>query len=683
MLKNDGLPEFNNFTVEKCTAAISKTSYEFETEVKNFANPDVIVKNVFTDIIKPLEHIISPLEMIWGIAKTLYMGNSAIMPTKQYMHIHKRAHQAHCSRFNSLPIYKAVIQARKEETSLTEEENRVLRKFELEGRLNGLSLNDGDQKRFKHILFRIDKEQWEYREKNRLALQQFRHTIKNPEIVRDFPNSLLKAMSTDSNEPSRGPWIVTHQPFVYDGFMEYCPDRMLRWNAWQARIQLCSVFGEKSVDTGINVGEIRGMRNEKANILGFKSFIDMSMKTKMAGSAANIDKLLTTLLERARPYQDVELEHLEDFTKERDFSGPIEYWDIPYWSRKQKNSLYQFDEENIREYFPLPVVVQGLFDLCSKLFDIKIVEQSKVDVWHEDVKFYQIFSSDSASPIAGFYFDPYSREKNKLQFNQNTGWMLTLRNRSNITGSIPLGSLIFNFEAPLYGKPSLLSFTEVSTLFQKFGHGLRHLLTETNYSDVSGLSNVEWDTVGVTGHVMTHWLYEPFVIQAISSHYATQEPLPTEIVQNLDRVRKHMAGYQLCKELYLSKLDLEFHQSDEHWRDIIKDLWPKYHSLPRDKYDSHPCHFTKIMCEEWGGAYYCDIWSRMLAADIYGAFHEVKHDENNIMEVGLRFRDTYLTSGGACDPAELFRRFRGRDPSHKALLHTLGLKKPAINSTSN
>lgn len=683
LLNNKGLPAFDNFAVEKCIASISKHSNDFENEVRSFDSPGFEVKNIFTDIINPLEHLQSPLELTWALAKVLYLGNSSLMPTKSYMHIHNRALQARCSKFLSVPIYKAVVKTKKEETNLTEEETRLLSKYELEGRLNGLQLSEENKDKLGYVIRRLSEEESQYREKNRLGLLQFNHTIHDPDLVQSFPENLLKIMAADPNEPRKGPWKVTHQPGVYEKFLEYCPDKKLRWNVWMLYVQLCSPYGEKSINTGMNLLNIREMRNEKAKILGYETFADMSMETKMLKSRDNVNKMITSLLERARPIQDIEVEKLEDFAKERGFDVALDYCDILYWARKQKKALYNIDDEEIRDYFPLPVVLQGLFDLCSKLFDIKIIERPKTNAWHGDVKFYEIFDSDSPTPIAGFYLDPYTREEDKIKITHNPGWMLTLRNRSNIAGTTPLAALIFNFHAPMYGKPSLLSFQEVLTLFHKFGHSLRHLLTEVNYFDVAGMSNVEWDTADVTGHVLTHWLYEPSVIQGISSHYTTKEPLPTEIAQNLDMMRKHMAGYKLCHELYLSKLDMEFYSGDAYWRDVVLKLWPEYHTLPYNKYDCHPLHFTKIFCEESSAAYFCDTWSRVLAADIYSAFHEVKHDENSILEVGLRFKDTYLAAGGSCDPNELFRRFRGRDPSYKALLHTLGLKKSMVPKSDN
>ncbi|CAG4946585.1 unnamed protein product [Parnassius apollo] len=678
LLSGNGLPEFSDITIEKCIASISKQSMEYESGVKLIEKSATDCRNAFVEIFQPLEKLDSQLELTWGIAKTLYLGNSSLMPTKSYLQIHERAHKARSSKFNSIPIFHAAVNEKNRLKKLTDEEQRLLDKYILEGRLNGLDVKGVKRERLNSILSSLQKERHLFRDKVNVATKAFRSIINDEEVIKEFPENLAKAMSVN-NDASRGPWKITLQPYIYEPFMQYCPDRVLRWNTWQGYVQRCSGYGNKDFETSTVLEKIRSLRQEQATVLGFDTYVDMSMETKMAGSIENVYNVLDNLLESARPMQDVELDVLQNYANERGFDKKLEHWDIPYWQRKQKWSLYNFDEDKIREYFPLPKVINSLFNLCSTLFKIEIVERPNVHTWHKDVKFYDVFDDSSNNPIAGFYFDPYARQDEKIRVYDDSGWHISIRNRCSITSSSPLSALIFNFQPPFDGKQSLLSFKEVGVLFQRFGHSLRHLLTKANYSEVAGLSNVEWDAAEVCGHVMTHWLYDPHTIQAISGHYSTEEPLPNEIVQNLQNVRQHMSGYNLCKELYLSRLDLELHSKKTFWRDLVRELWPKYNALPFDKYDSHPLSFTKIFSEEWGAAYYCHLWSKMIAADIYSAFEEARQGDEDIMVVGRRYRDTFLAIGGACHPSEVFRRFRGRDPSPHALLKNLGLPKKVID----
>lgn len=674
MLSDSGLPEFNDISIEKCIATISKQSMEYENGVGQIEQCAANCKNAFVEIFQPLETLDSQLELTWGVAKALYLGNSTLMPTKSYIQIHERAHKARLSKFNSPPIYHAAVNEKNRLKKLTDEEQRLLDKYILEGKLNGIDVKGIKKDRLNNVLNSMQIDRQLFREKVNVANKVFTSTINDASVLKECPDSLVKAMASP-NDPSRGPWKVTLQPHIYEPFMQYCPDRELRWNAWQAYTQRCSNYVNKEIETGSHMENIRSYRKEQANILGYETYVDMSMETKMAGSLENVNNVLDSLLESARSMQDAEIELLQRFAQERGFSSTLEHWDIPYWQRKQKWSLYGFDEDKIREYFPLPKVMTSLFNLCSTLFKIQIVEKAGVNTWHKDVKFYDVFDDSSDSPIAGFYFDPYARQDQKIRVHDDAGWHIAMRNKCTTTSINALSALIFNFQAPIEGKPSLLSFKEVGFLFQRFGHSLRHLLTKSNYSEVAGLSNVEWDAAEVCGQVMTHWLYDPNTIRAISGHFSTDEPLPEDILKNLQNIRSHMSGYDLCKELYLSRLDLDLHSKNDFWRDIVRELWPKYHALAFNKYDSHPLSFTKIMSEEWGAAYYCHLWSKMIAADIYSAFDEARKGDQDVLEVGKRYRDTFLAVGGSCHPSEVFRRFRGRDPSPHALLKNLGLPK--------
>lgn len=355
------------------------------------------------------------------------------------------------------------------------------------------------------------------------------------------------------------------------------------------------------------------------------------------------------------------------------FQGHLEAHDIPYYRRKQLKALHHYDEEIIREYFPLPKVLTGMLELCERIFQIRIVERPGVDTWHEDVRYFDVM--DEEQPVAGFYLDLYTREDVKIQMKDNFGWTVGIRNRSSVTKTNPLSALIFNFPSPIYGKPSLLSFDDVVMLFQRFGYALQHLLTKVNYSEVAGVTNIEWDAVEVASHVMAHFLYNPGTLKEISSHYATEDPLTDAMVKSIQASRTHLAGYDLCQELYFSALDMELHARKDFWVDVMRELWPRYMTLPLEKKDAHPCSFTPIFSGDWAAAYFSHVWSQVIAADVYSAFHEASSNPEALAAVGRRFRDTFLAMGGACAPAEVFRRFRGRDPSPKALISVLGLKK--------
>lgn len=234
----------------------------------------------------------------------------------------------------------------------------------------------------------------------------------------------------------------------------------------------------------------------------------------------------------------------------------------------------------------------------------------------------------------------------------------------------PMSALIFNFNSPLYGKPHLLSISDLKMVFKSFGAQLQHLLTKARFSDLAGLSNIEWDASQMCGQFLTNFLDDPNVISRISSHYISNEPLEGKHLNNILLHKQNMAGYNLCKELYLANLDIELYNSKDFWLDVVKRLWPVYNIIPLDKHDAHVCSMTNIIAGDWSAAYFSHLYSNMLAADVYEAFTDNKND---VTTIGKRFKETFLACGGTVCTPEVFRRFRGRDPSHEALLKNLNL----------
>ncbi|XP_011633032.1 probable cytosolic oligopeptidase A isoform X1 [Pogonomyrmex barbatus] len=681
LLKNDNLPEFNTITIEKCIAAIGKQTVDFEEKMKSLEKVETRKNlDVFNDWLHPIEEAYLPLETTWGIAKTLYFGNQSLMPTKCYVGIHERATRAIASKFGSKPLFKACKEALdNKDSKLTHSQKRVLTKYVLEGTLNGLQLQDKEFEMYSDDLNYIMSKIKEYKAKYESSTAVYSMTIQNKHIVEDFPENYLKSIALNPTQPYAGPWIITLKPYILQPFMEYCPDRKLRAAIWDADVTRCSNYQERSVQASVTLEELRARRIEQAKRLGFKNYAEMSMETKMAGNLENLHNTLEILRSTAFPAQEQEIASLTEFAKERDFDDTLRVWDIAFWGRKQRRNMFNCDENKWRPYFPLPTVLSGLFEHIETLFNVKIVESKKADIWHKDVWFFNIFDLNISStvPIANFYLDPYARGAEKFRKEQDSGWISTIKSKSKVGNSTPLIALIFNFPPPVGDKPSLLSFRDVQVLFQKFGHGLQHLLTTVEYSDIAGLSFVEWDAVFICDYFMENWLYEPFILQKISKHYETNEPLPAEAIESIKRMRSHLAGYKLCKELYLSHLDLELHSSETFWVQMMKRLWPKYFVLPLEKRDVHVCNFDVIWSGNWAAAYFSKVWSEMIAADLYTAFQEIKSDKSQQKELGMRFRNTFLSLGGSYPAAEVFRKFRGRDPSPQALLDNLGLTQTA------
>ncbi|XP_043285115.1 probable cytosolic oligopeptidase A isoform X2 [Venturia canescens] len=618
------------------------------------------------------------MDSTWGIAKALYFGNQSLMPTSYYQSIHNRILKARGTVHISVPIYRACKAAlENKDTKLTQSQSRALTKITLEGRLNGLELAPKMKDHFDFSHRKIIVRQDEVNKKILCATKLFKHQITNPTVVKDFPEDYLKIIAVDPANPQKGPWKITLEPHIMTPFMELCPSSDLRWNVWQALVTRGYQGDENNLRTSTAIETIRDHRMKYSKLLGYKSYAHLSMETKMAGSLDNVYNVLDTLLDAAYPSQMVELNELEKFAQERGFDNTLRDWDIDYWARKHRRSVLNVKDEILRDYFPLPIVLRGLFDLVERLFDVKMVETRKTDVWHPDVRFFDVIDLNGSSdePIASFYLDPYAKRDNGLRMQRDAGWMVAIRNRSVPTSTKPLAALIFNFQRPTNDKPSLLSFRDVAVLFHKFGYALQHLLTKAELSTVAGMSNVEWDATGISGHFLENWLYEPSMIRQVSSHYDTAAPLPEDFVQSLTNIRSHMAGFKLSQELYYSKFDMKLHELDEFWVPMMERLWKEHFVIPLDKTNNHLTSWVEIFVGQWGAAYYSDVWARMAAADAYSTFQELPAGDKKLeKETATRYRETFLSLGGSVPALEVFRKFRGRDPNPKALLKNLCLR---------
>lgn len=671
LLRNNLFPPFSEITTQHCINAVGKFVVEHDSgihELQERLQDSALPKNV-ENVITPLDQLAAPVETAFTTLKVLHAVKHDDFIADVYMKLHSRMMKSKRERYLYPPIYRAFKEMKVDEKRYTTPVQRVINKYILEAQLSGVDLSGDKLKHFQNALVKLEGHKSSFREKLRYCTNSFMHMLTSDNAVYDLPRELLCDMAIDPANYSRGPWKLTLSPHIYKPFMEYCGDRLLRWNLWRANVIKASTSSGVHLDNSLNVEEIRFARHDLANLLGLKNFVELSMKTKMAGSYENVMSMINTLHTKSKDTTKEELEELQTFATENGFEHKLELWDVPYWQRRHKEELFGLDEASVRQYFPLPTVLKGLFNFCEMLFGIKIQEVTGVEKWHEDVSCYHIYDRNDKY-VASFYLDPYARPGSKLK----GAWMEVGRSKCEAVGSDPLSYLILSFPPPESGKPSLLSFSDLHILLQKFGHILQHSLTTVPYSDVAGLTNLEWDVVNVVPHVMSHWLQHYGTVSQMSGHVDTGDPLPKDIHEKLHQAHQYMAGLHLSEQLYLSAVDLEIYNRRTFWYRIIKELWARYRYFPFEKYQTHICSFSEIITDEYPAAYFSFMWSEMIAADIFTAFEEVGLDNKEaIKEVGNRFLDTYLSLGGGCHPSEVFRKFRGRDPSTEALLCSYGL----------
>jgi len=476
-----------------------------------------------------------------------------------------------------------------------------------------------------------------------------------------------------------GPWRVTLDPPSFFPYMEHGRRSDLRETLYRAYVSRAS---EGELDNAPIISQMLALRREEALLLGYASFAELSLASKMAPDVAAVETLLEDLREVSYAAAQRDLEDLQRFAEQQDpEADTLRHWDLAFWAERLREHRFDYSEEELRPYFPLPEVLEGLFALAQRLFGVTIdAADGEASVWHPDVRFFRV-RDEGGSPIAAFFLDPYSRPQEK----RGGAWMDECVGRSRLLGDadeavrLPVAYLVCNQMPPIEGKPSLMSFAEVTTLFHEFGHGLQHMLTQVELGLAAGIRNVEWDAVELPSQFMENWCYQRATLQELSGHFETGEALPDALFDKLDAARTYRAGSSMLRQLYFSSTDLELHSrydpgAGEDAFEVQRRVARKTTVLPPLPEDRFLCAFGHIFAGGYAAGYYSYKWAEVLSADAFAAFEEAGLDDSEaVIATGRRFRDTVLALGGSLSPMEVFRAFRGRDPRVEALLRHSGL----------
>jgi oligopeptidase A len=451
--------------------------------------------------------------------------------------------------------------------------------------------------------------------------------------------------------------------------MEHCRKPELREKLYRAFISRAS---EGEDDNSPLIERILKLRKEKAALLGYDTYADLSLASKMAPNVEKIEEMEFQLRSASKKFGEQDLADITALAQENGHAGELKHWDVAFWAERLREKKFEYTDEQLRPYFPLPRVLNGLYDVIHRLFDVTIKESDdEVPIWNPDVRFYKVFNS-AGEQIAGFYLDPYSRPEDK----QGGAWMNTCLDRRVRDGrtQLPIAYLICNGTPPVGDKPSLMTFSEVVTLFHEFGHGLHHMLTKVDYPEAAGISNVEWDAVELPSQFMENWCYHRPTLMGMTQHYETGEPLPEDLFQKICKARTYRAGSQMLRQIQFGLTDIELHHrfdpdGDETAFDVERRISKEtavMEPLPENKF---LCAFQHIFAGGYAAGYYSYKWAEVLSADAFSAFEDVGLDnDDKVMETGRKFRDEILAVGGSRDPMVSFKAFRGREPSIEPLL---------------
>ena len=491
-------------------------------------------------------------------------------------------------------------------------------------RLSGIDLNDEQQARYKEISLELSQLSSKYEENLLDATNAWKKLMSKKSDLSGLPETALQQAKQAAEQAGKKGWLLTLQFPSYIAVMTYADDRQLRADMYKAFSTRASELGANSDWDNTDIMEKTiALRHEKAQLLGFNNYAELSLATKMAESTMQVTDFLEQLAEKSLPHARKDLAELAEFAKQQYGIAKLHTWDTGYYSEKMRQYAYDLSQEEVKQYFPAPRVIQGLFDVVAKLYGLNITELDNVDAWHKDVRFFQI--KDKAGELRGkFYIDLYARPKKR-----GGAWMddCVGRRKTGATIQIPVAYLTCNFTPPAGNDPALLTHDEVLTLFHEFGHGLQHMLTKVDYLGVSGINGVEWDAVELPSQFMENWCWEKEGLALISGHYQTGEVLPEALFNKMLAAKNFQAGMIMVRQLEFSLFDFKMHQdySPELGAKIYEQLNAIREQvsvmIPPD-FNRFAHSFSHIFAGGYAAGYYSYKWAEVLSSDAYSLFEE-------------------------------------------------------------
>ncbi|MDH5927369.1 oligopeptidase A [Vibrio lentus] len=546
----------------------------------------------------------------------------------------------------------------------------ALRDFEL----SGIGLPADEQHRYGEISKRQSELGSQFSNNVLDATMGWSKQVTDVAELAGMPESALAAAQAAAESKEQEGYLLTLDIPSYLPVMTYCDNQELRKELYEAYVTRASDRGPnagKWDNTEIITEQLK-LRHEIARMLGFSTYSEKSLSTKMAETPDQVLGFLNDLAVKAKPQGEREVEELRQFAEKEFGVSELNLWDIAYYSEKQKQNLFEISDEELRPYFPESNAVSGLFEVLNRVFGMSVTEREGVDTWHDSVRFFDIF--DATGTLRGsFYLDLYAREHKR-----GGAWMDDCRGR-RITESgelqTPVAYLTCNFNKPVGDKPALFTHDEVVTLFHEFGHGIHHMLTQVEAGAVAGINGVPWDAVELPSQFLENWCWEEEALSFISGHFETGEALPKEMLEKMLAAKNFQSAMFILRQLELGLFDFTLHTEYDpevgaRVLETLADVKSKVSVLPSLDWNRFSHSFGHIFAGGYSAGYYSYLWAEVLSADAFSAF-----EEEGIFntETGNRFLNNILEMGGSEEPMELFKRFRGREPQIDAMLRHAGI----------
>ncbi|AYA63100.1 oligopeptidase A [Alteromonas sp. RKMC-009] len=668
----DGLPLFSGIVPQDIKPAIEKAIEHCKATID-----EVVESNDFSyaNVVAKIEEADDRLGKMWSPVSHM---NSVVSSDEL-----REAHDAclpllseygtwvgqHEGLFNA---YKSLKES-DEFAGLDEQRKKLIDNTIRDFTLSGVALPPEEKKRFAAIQARLSELSSTFSNNVMDATMGWSKHVTDESELAGLPESALAAAEQAAHQKDLQGWLFTLDIPSYLPVMMYADNAALREEMYRAYTTRASEQGPNGGqwDNTAIIQETLSLRTEIAKLLGFSSYAERSLATKMAQSTDQVTGFLEDLAAKSRPQAQEELEEVKAFAKSGFGITSLNAWDLPYYSEKLKQEKYTISDEMLRPYFPEDKVLHGLFRVVHQLYGLTIVEQPGIDVWHDDVRYFTI--TDDADVMRGsFYLDLYARAKKR-----GGAWMdecRVRRYREDGELQLPVAYLTCNFNGPVGGKPALFTHDEVVTLFHEFGHGIHHMLTKMSVAGVSGINGVPWDAVELPSQFLENWCWEEEALTFISGHYETGEPLPDELLDKMLAARDYHSAMQMVRQLEFSLFDFKIHQQDGATVDVqgvLDSVRGQVAVVTPPSFNRFQHSFGHIFAGGYAAGYYSYKWAEVLSADAFSRFEE---DGIFNRDTGKAFLENILEMGGSKEPMELFVAFRGREPQVDALLRHSGIR---------
>ncbi len=555
--------------------------------------------------------------------------------------------------------------------NLDEAQRKVIDNALRDFHLAGVDLPEEKQKRFVELSMKMSELCSGFSDRVLDATMAWSKLVTDENELKGLPESALAGAKqlAESKDHKEG-WLLNLDFPCYMPVMSYCENRALREEMYTAYVTRASEQGPNAgeFDNSEAMKEIMAARREQAQLLGFETYADYSLATKMASSTGEVIDFLEDLAKRSKPQAERELGELKAYAKEEFGVDELSAWDIGFYAEKLRQQRYAISQEELRPWFPADHVTNGMFEVVSRLYGVTFKEVEGVDTWHKDVQFFDIHRDGEV--IGRFYLDLYAREHKR-----GGAWMADCHDRRKKTENVqtPVAFLTCNFTPPVGDQPALLTHDEVVTLFHEFGHGLHHMMTRIDCAGVSGIHGVPWDAVELPSQFMENWCWEKEALALISGHHETGESLPDAMLEKMLAAKNFQSAMFIMRQLEFALFDFKMHAGWEDGMDIQKvldEVRAQVAVVKPPAFNRFQNSFSHIFAGGYAAGYYSYLWAELLSADAFSKFEE---DGIFNRETGELFLHEVLERGGSREPSDMFKAFRGRKPEIDALLRHKGI----------